>query len=132
VDVCLFEFVDVFCCNIPTDIQQCNTDTFFYVNNRFGCYMYTGKIKTRGEMTDSATHTSTTSTASTTTNNFDIGDKVEGRWVDSQWYSGEIMGMKVGRKGKGKTSYDVKFDSGGLLYVVLALLCKYNNAKTQI
>ena len=58
---------------------------------------------------------------------FGIDDKVEGRWKkDGKWYSGTITGMK---NKKGKTSYDVTFDSDGSWYVGLALLCnQYNDA----
>ena len=59
---------------------------------------------------------------------FGIDDKVEGRWKkNGKWYSGTITGMK---NKKGKTSYDVTFDSDGSWYVGLALLCnQYNDAK---
>ena len=58
---------------------------------------------------------------------FGIDDKVEGRWKkNGKWYSGTITGMKMK---KGKTSYDVTFDSDGSWYVGLALLCnQYNDA----
>ena len=65
------------CLNESTDIQQCNNDTFFFVNSA-GCY--DGRIKPRGEMTD--TTPTPTIAAPDPHWSFVNRERVEVYWVD--------------------------------------------------